>query len=467
MKTSHYKIFIALIYACVLFLDRLDLTIVNVTLPTVATYFHVTMTATDWISIVFLLALAISIPISSWLGDRFGQKKIYVIAMIIFGLGSTLCMFAPNLGALIFLRWLQGIGGGLLIPVGMTMLYRIYDKSEYASITSYTFLPSLVAPAIGPLIGGLILQAFSWRYVYSISGPIALVLALLAVFFIKPEQTVSKAKPFDWMGFLLCSIFLMDVFWILSWIGKEDLGIKFSMQCVFAVLILIAFIERENRFQYPLFNLTLFKQVSFVKANLLQLCFQACHFGAIFLVGLYLQIGIGFSPSMAGLIMGMQSFGAMATSRYSVTLFNHYGAQRPIIIGLLGIAILSPCILLIDSPTVSILALGLFFIRGIFSGLCGAPIQTLSVVDADREQLSQVNSIFNTGRQIAISLGVAISSILISVGLRLNDVHHNIINNYRQAVNVFGLGFLAITLIACLGVFLASDSLKLPALRKR
>lgn len=455
MKVTHYKILIALIYACALFLDRLDLTIVNVTLPTVATYFHVTMTATDWISIAFLLALAISIPVSSWLGERFGQKKIYIMAMIIFGLGSTLCIFAHSLFELIILRWIQGIGGGLLIPVGMTMLYRIYDKSEYASITSYTFLPSLVAPAIGPLIGGIILQAVSWRYVYALSGPIALVLACIASLTIKAETVDAKPRPFDWLGFILCSVFLMDVFWILSWIGKETLSLKFSLQCVFAALVLVVFIERENRYSHPLFNLSLFKQANFVKANLLQMCFQACHFGSIFLVGLYLQIGVGFSPSLAGLTMGMQALGAMVTSRYSVKLFNRYGAQRPIVIGLIGIAVISPCILLIYSPAVSLLALGLFFVRGIFSGLCGAPIQTMSMLDSDKEHLAQINSIFNTGRQIAISLGVAISSILISVGLGLNDVHHNLIGNHMLAVKVFGLGFLAVTLIACVGAIVA------------
>lgn len=458
MNTAQYKIVLALIYACALFLDRLDLTIVNVTLPTVATYFHVSMTTTDWISIAFLLALAISIPISSWLGERFGTKKIYIIAMIIFGASSALCMFAHSLLTLIILRWLQGIGGGLLIPVGMTMLYHVYDKSEYGSITAYAFLPSLVAPAIGPLIGGLILQVVSWRYVYSLAGPIALLLALIASFVIKSEPRKNKVKPFDWIGFILCSIWLMDVFWILSWMGKEDLGIKFSLQCIAAALLLILFIEQEKRSENPLFNLAFFKQKNFVKANLLQLCFQACHFGSIFLIGLYLQIGIGFSPSMAGLVMGMQSFGAMMTVRYSMRLLQHYGAQLPIMIGLLGIALLSPCILLIDKPILTMLGLSLFFIRGIFSGLCGAPIQTLSVIDAEKEQLSQVNSLFNTGRQIAISLGVAISSILISIGLHLNDVHHNVIANHMLALKVFGSAFVAITIIASLGIILARQN---------
>ncbi|MFN7096823.1 MAG: MFS transporter, partial [Gammaproteobacteria bacterium] len=278
MDRSHYQITIALIYACALFLDRLDLTIVNVTLPTVATYFHVTMTATDWISIAFLLALAVSIPISSWLGERFGNKKIYIIAMLIFGLGSTLCLFVHSLSLLIILRWLQGIGGGLLIPVGMTMLYRIYDKTEYASITSYTFLPSLVAPAIGPLIGGVILQAYDWRLVYALSGPIALLLAFFAMWAIKSDEPNTNVKPLDWIGLILCSAFLMDTFWLLSWVRNDHINIDFLVQILTPALILALFIEWEQRCEHPLFNLSFFKQANFVKANLLQFCFQACHF---------------------------------------------------------------------------------------------------------------------------------------------------------------------------------------------
>lgn len=161
MTKLSYKKTIAIIYTIVLFLDRLDLTIVNVTLPTVAKYFNVSIIATEWINLSFLLALALSIPINGWVSDRFGLKKIYILAMLIFGIGSTLCTFATTLNQLIFLRFAQGIGGGMLIPVGMTIIYRVYDKSEYASITSFTFIPSLIAPAIAPFFGGILLETFS------------------------------------------------------------------------------------------------------------------------------------------------------------------------------------------------------------------------------------------------------------------------------------------------------------------
>ena len=131
-----YRYIVAAIYSCVLFLDRLDLTIVNIILPSLAEYFHVPITQTEWITNSFLIALAISIPISAWLGDRFGIKKVFILATILFALSSLLCAYAPNIYAMIAFRFFQGIGGGIIIPVGMTMVYRVFDHSEYASISS-------------------------------------------------------------------------------------------------------------------------------------------------------------------------------------------------------------------------------------------------------------------------------------------------------------------------------------------
>ena len=448
---KHYKYIIAIIYTIVLFLDRLDLTIINVTLPTVAKYFDVSIVVTDWISLAFLLALAISIPISTWLGDRFGLKKIYIIAMILFGIGSTLCFIATSLNQLVFFRFLQGIGGGMLIPVGMTMIYRLYDKSEYASITSFTFLPSLIAPAIAPFVGGLILDSIGWRFVFLCSGPICLGLAIISAFLIK-ETSHKSLAPFDWLGFIFGEVILMDVFYGLSQLGKEG----FSPSVIFMILMLfpliMVFIKIENKQRYPLVNLNFFKNDCFARANLIQLCFQACHFGAIFLIGLFLQAGIGFSATLAGLMMGMQAIGAMATSRYSVKLFNQYGAKLPITVGLAGVAMITPMILLIDRTNMLLFGIVLFLIRGFFSGLCGTPIQTLSVIGFNKNEIGSISSIFNTCRQVSISLGVAISSLLIALGLHFSGLNGIEAIPINKSLSVFIYGFFAIPLIALIGI---------------
>ncbi|MBA2651153.1 MAG: MFS transporter [Tatlockia sp.] len=456
MKQKHYKFIIVTIYTIVLFLDRLDLTIINVTLPTVAKYFKVSIVVTDWISLAFLLALAISIPIITWLGERFGLKKIYIIAMFVFGIGSTLCSVAMSLNQLIFFRFLQGIGGGMLIPVGMTMIYRIYDKSEYASITSYTFIPALIAPAIAPFLGGLILDSFNWRLVFLFSGPICLLLAVISAFLIKEEPHRNPA-PFDWPAFILGELILFDVFYGLSLLGKEGFSLTVILMILVLFPLICLFIKIENQQKNPLINLDFFKNDLFYRANLIQICFQACHFGAIFLIVLYLQAGIGFSATLAGLMMGMQAIGAMAISRYSVRLFNQYGARLPLIIGFAGIAIITPMIMLIDRTSLLYFGLILFLIRGFFSGLCGTPIQILSVIGFDKDEIGSIISIFNTCRQVSISLGVALSSLLIAFGLYFSGLAGTENIPSEKIFSVFIYGFLAISIIALIGIAVTSN----------
>lgn len=459
MKLSE-KYLLALIYIVVVFLDRLDLTIVNITLPTVAKTFHVSVVSTDWVNLAFLLALAIAIPISTWLAERFGYKRIYILAMCLFGFGSTLCAFAPNLDSLIFLRFVHGLGGGMLIPVGATMIYRAYDKAEYASITSYIFLPSLVAPAIGPFLGGLILDLFSWRWVFFFSGPICLCIALISAVYIK-EIPYMQRKPLDLYGFLLSAAMLIIVFYAFSLLGKDQITLAMSLLAFVLAPLLLAFIRVESRSQYPLINLDFFRNKTFVKANMIQLCFQTCHFGAIFLVGLFLQIGEGFSATMAGLVMGMQALGAMAVSRYSVKLFNQYGAQLPIGLGLLGVAVLTPMILWIHQG-VLVFALLLFFVRGLASGLCGTPIQTLSVIGFSKEDLPSVNTVFSACRQVSVSFGVALSSVLIGLSLRAMGLHHDLSVLQSSLRSAFVPAFWALPVVALIGIFLLRGLAKSP-----
>ena len=446
-----YKYIVAIIYTVALFLDRADLTIVNISLPTLARHFNVSIVATDWVNLSFLLALAIAIPISVWLGGKFGLKRVFITSMLLFGLGSTLCAFAPNLLILIILRFIHGIGGGMLIPVGMTLLYRTFDKSEYASITSFTFIPSLSAPAIAPLLGGVLLSIWNWHAVFLVTGPIALSLALFAAWRLT-EDDYQNSASLDWPGFILASVILIDLFYLLSTVARDHHSLLFISSVVIFIPVIILFIYHEQRRTYPLINLNFFKNKTFIQANLAQLCFQISHFGAIFLVSMYLQIGAGISVILTGLIMGSQAISAMFTSRVSVHLFNRYNAELPIILGFLGIGIVSPCVLLINHPNLWGYGVVLFLIRGLFSGLCGTPIQALSVIGFSKNEVGSINTVFSACRQVSISFGVALSSITITASLAA--LGFNTTNNLspHQAFKVFSPGFFSITAITVIGV---------------
>ena len=446
-----YKHKVAIIYSIVLFLDRLDLTIVNIILPKLAEYFKVPITTVELVNLTFLVAFSIVIPISSWLSDRFGLKNIYIFSIAIFGMGSTLSTLTKDFNYLMIFRFIQGIGGGMLIPIGLTMLYQIYNKKEYASITSFTFIPSLIAPALSPFIGGVLSDTFGWQSVFLFSGPICLILSIIAIFLIKQDSHRNDSS-LDWGGFIIFAVLLSLIFYNLSIISKNGIDCRAIIGFIIIVILIFCLIKWEIKSSTPLINPSLFNNNTFLIINIVQLCFQICHFGAIFLVSMYFQIGVGMSSSTAGIIMGMQALGAMTTSRYSVKLFNIYGGKLPIIIGFIGIGIISPCILLVNRPSMILFGAGLFFIRGIFSGLCGTPIQTLSVTGFDKTLISQANSFFNIGRQVAISLGTAIFSILISIGFEFYGLETKLTNNNLSIQAAFQLGFWLIPVIAIIGI---------------
>lgn len=444
-----YKYIVAIIYATVLFLDRLDLTIVNITLPTLAKFYGVPITQTEWVTNAFLFALAISIPISNWLGDRFGDKKVFIISVFTFGLASMLCAYAPTLTSMIAFRFLQGIGGGIIIPVGMGMVYKMFDRSEYASITSYIFLPTLVAPAISPLLGGIIIQLSNWQWVFIFSVPICLLALILSLKYMK--RSISyESKPFDLIGFVSGSLTLISTLYTISCFGKygltPDVVILFTISFTLAVL----FYHHEYRTPNPLFDIYFFKNRVFLQANIVQLLFQMCHFGSIFLIGMYFQVGLNMSPMLSGLIMGSQAIGAMVTSRISVRLFNLYGAGLPILIGFSGIFALTACILLINSPNKVLLGILILFTRGIFSGLCGTPIQATSILGFDQNDIGRASALFNAGRQISISLGISISAVFIAYGFRRAGLNLTD-NQILISTSAFYPAFLAQGIISAVG----------------
>ena len=450
-----YRYIVAAIYAVVLFLDRLDLTIVNIALPTLAEYFNVPITQTEWVNNAYLLALAMSIPISGWAGDRFGIKKVFIIATSLFGLSSLLCAFSPDLPSMAILRFLQGLGGGIIIPVGMTMVYRVFDPSEYASITSFIFIPTLIAPAIAPALGGIIIHYFGWKWVYLFAVPICFIAMILSLIILR-EQKNEEKMPLDWLGFLLSSCALILMLYFISSLGKNESYFQITTILIAAIFSSYLFFRHEKNSTFPLIDIKFFNNKLFRQINLIQLAFQICHFGSIFLIGMYLQVGVGMSAMVAGLIMGMQAIGAICTSRYSVKLFHQFGPSLPIIIGFIGVAVITPCILLINAPTMILIGGAILFIRGLFSGLCGTPIQTASIIGFNKEDVGRASAVFNAGRQISISFGIALTSLLITYGFKLHGL-----DPLQQTLPpnkvVFYYAFMLIPLVSILGILITTQ----------
>lgn len=447
MRAYTYKYTVAAIYAVVLFLDKLDLTIVNIALPAIADHFHILVTETQWVNNAFLLALSVSIPISSWMGDRFGSKFIFMFALMAFGLSSFLCALAPNISVLISMRFVQGLSSGLIVPIGMTMVFRAFEPHEYASISSYIFIPSLLAPGLAPMLGGWIIQYIGWRWVFLFVTPVCIIIFTCAYWLLK-EYRSPKHLPLDTKGFMYSATALLLLFHVLSVLGAQWRSWQIWLELLVALSLGYCFIRQEDACTTPLIHLDLFRKKLFIQANVIQTCFQIGHFGSIFIIAIYLQMKVGYSAMLAGMIMGMQAFGAICSSRFSVKLFELYTAKLPISLGLTGVGLVTPLILTLNATSPVWVGFVILFVRGLVSGLCGAPIQAIGISEFSNEQISQAAAAFNIVRQLAISLGIALSALLLNMAIPPDAVSSLI----TQDISVFYAPFALISIAVFCGV---------------
>lgn len=453
IKTLEPRYIIVIICTIALFLDRLDLTIVNIALPAIAQHFHVLVTETEWVNTSFLLALSLSIPISAWLSERIGHKQVFISAIGLFTLTSLLCAFSPNLLFLDSMRFLQGLASGLFVPVGMSMVFRSFPPKEYTNIMSYIFIPSLVAPALAPMVGGIMVEYFNWRWIFLFAVPVGTSI-MVSAYYLLQELPFSDAAhaPFDTQGFILSSLTLFLIFHVLACMGKQPLTWILYTELLCATLLGYWFMQHEQGCKNPLLDIHLFRNKLFAQANWIQILFQIGHFGAIFLVAIYLQMSVGYSAILAGTTMGMQAFGAMCSSRISVFLYEKYSNKIPLCIGLIGVCLISPLILCLNRTMPMSYGFGILFVRGLLSGLCGAPIQALSVVGFSHSRINQATALFNISRQLAISLGIALSALLLRISF--NYYGANALNWQNKAI--FYPAFALISCATLLGAYIAS-----------
>jgi EmrB/QacA subfamily drug resistance transporter len=454
-RIIEYKYLVAITYVCVSFLDRMDVTIVNVAMSTFADIFKVKVTETEWISTGFLLALAIIIPISGWAGDKFGTKKIFIIATTIFTLGSLLCAFAWSLEALVVFRILQGIGGGMVIPIGMAMTYRAFPATEYSKAASYTLMPTLIAPAIAPTLGGFILENFSWRWIFLINVPIGVSAVVMSFLFLK-EDKLENTPTLDWIGFMLSAVGLSVLLYTLSRVGHYGLSDHIVWAGTIVTLIsFTTFVFWEKSVRHPLIDIKFFKIPLFVQANIIQLSLHICHIGSIFLVALYFQVGLGMTPIQSGLAMCTQPIGSIMMLPISARVFNKFGPKYSIMFGLLGLSITTYFIFLIKSPNDVLLAALLLWVRGLVIGFANGPVQASALFDIKRVDTGRASSIFNAGRQVAISFGVALSSLVLASGFRELNINTNALTANSNSLPIFERAFIMLALISFLGVLVA------------
>jgi EmrB/QacA subfamily drug resistance transporter len=409
VRAPSYKVAVTVVYILGLFIQILDATIVNVALPTLADDFGVPVTEVDWVIVGYLLALASAIPAAGWLSDRFGSKKVFLGALAVFTVSSGLCGAATSLEMLVAFRLLQGLGAGLITPVGSAILFRAYPMAERARAAAAVVGVAVIAPAVGPALGGIIVDTISWRWIFFVNLPIGIAGMALGLMWLR-EEVVEGAGRFDGPGLLLASAGLALLLYGLS-LGPDD---GWAAPTTLAALSgavggFVLLVRRELRIDAPLLHLRLFTERLFRTANIAGLSIYAGFLGQIFLFTLYLQDLRGISATGAGFTQAPQAVGVFVLSNVAGRrLYMAVGPRRLMVAGAAGTGIVTAVFALTDTTTPLGLLAFMNFCRGLTIGLVFVTIQTAVYARISNADTAKATTLFSVQRQSANALGVAI-----------------------------------------------------------
>ncbi len=412
------KIAVGAVFMSAMFMNIMDITIVNVALPTIGRDFHIPPTAVDGVVIAYLVSLAVFIPASGWLGDRFGGKQVLLAAIIVFTLGSVLCGLAQNMTELVLFRVVQGAGGGMMAPVGMAMLFRVFPPAERVRAASILTVGTTLAPAIGPVLGGFLVTDFSWRWVFFVNLPLGIAAVTFGALFLERTGTIDAGR-LDVPGFVLGGAGLGLVMYgvsegpLQSWSSPTVVA-----TCLTGAVLLGVFVLVELRTTRPMVDLRLLSGRLFRSTNVVMFLAAAAFLGMLYLIPLYFQDARGLSALQSGLSTFPEAFGVMIGAQFASRLiYPRIGPRRHITGGLIGLALSMLALTQISVTTNLWYIRALMFALGWMMAQVMVPNQAASFAMITPESLGRASTFFNTMRQVGSATGVAIlSTVLIGVG---------------------------------------------------
>lgn len=398
--------------AVALFMEQLDATILNTATPTMAAGLGVEPLSLKNVLTSYTLALAVFIPVSGWMADRFGTKRVFSLAIVLFTTGSLLCGLALNVPMLVAARILQGMGGAMMTPVGRLALVRTFPRSEMITAMNYVIIPALIGPLIGPFAGGLIVHWLPWRMIFFINLPFGLAALALARRFM-PDYHEPHTPPLDKLGFFLFGAGIALLSYLLEVLGEHGLGTaSFLPLAAIACSLLGAYGWHAPRTPSPLLALQLFRVRTFRVSVLGGFITRLGIGGMPFLLPLLYQVGLGFSPWQAGLLMMPQAAAAIGMKIMSKPVLARFGHRRVLAFNTLMLGLLITVFSRVGPATPIPLILCLSLAQGFFSALQFTSINSLVYADISDADASKASSIASAAQQLALSFGVAFGSLV-------------------------------------------------------
>jgi EmrB/QacA subfamily drug resistance transporter len=441
-KTS--KNLLPWLVAVAFFMESLDTTILNTAVPAISEALHVTPLSMKAVLASYTLSLAVFIPISGWVADKFGTRRVFTAAIGLFTLGSFLCGISSSIDALVACRVLQGIGGSMMVPVGRMTLVRTFAKSDLLRAMSFVSIPALVAPMLGPIAGGLIVGYLHWRWIFFVNIPIGLA-GLVLVYLHLPDYREEVTHALDVVGLILFGSGIALLSYVLEVFGEHTLGVReITGLLVVSLSLLAGYWVHAKTLRFPLLQLSLFRIRTF-RAAVGGGFFTRLGIGGVpFLLPLLYQVGLGFTPIQSGLLIIPQALAAISINAVIPRLLARLGYRGVLVSNtiIIGLLLLVFATIGLTTPVWVIVALG--FLYGGFTALQYTSMNTLVYADITEEETSAANSIFSTVQQMAISFGVATAGLATAFFLpKFSQSNSNLmIQGLHKAL--FSLGILTI-----------------------
>ena len=420
MNSATVKSYLPWVVAVALFMEQLDTTIVNTAVPAIAESLQVAPLSLKAVVTSYILSLAVCIPVSGWMADRFGTRRVFSIAVAIFTLASILCGLAQNAPMLVAGRILQGVGAAMMMPVGRLAIIRTFPKSELLRAMNFVIIPALIGPLLGPTVGGLIVHWLSWHYIFFINVPVGLVALWLARRYM-PDYRGDTRRPLDVVGLVLFGGGAALLSWLLEIFGEHQIDASSgALLLALSLGLLAAYFWHASRTLHPLLRLALFRVRTFRISVVGGFVTRLGVGGLPFLLPLLYQLGLGMPAWQSGLLMMPVAAAAMGMKFISSRVLAHFGYRRVLIVNtvMIGVVVCLYSLVGPATPIGMIVLLGLAM--GFFNSLQYTSMNSMAFADIDSPDSSMASTISSSLQQMSMSFGLACGSLI--AGWYLGDL---------------------------------------------
>ncbi len=433
MQRVPYKWLVLVVAVVGVFMTVLDSTIVNIAVPSLIGSFHARVSDVQWVITGYLLALGASIPLTAYLADRYGIKRVYIGALVAFTVTSAMCGFALNLPMLIAFRVLQGLAGGGLMPLSLALTFRAFPPAEVGRAMGYSGVPILIAPAIGPTLGGYLVEFASWRFIFFINLPVGLLGIALAWLWLRDYRAEQRPR-LDVPGVVLCIAGTVSLLYGVAVAGQAGWSSpRVLVPLVAGIVLLAALVMVELRSAHPLLELRLFERPAFALPVVITWLSALALFGGTFLLPLFFENLHGYTSFQAGMLLLPQALASAASMPIGGRMFDRGGSRLPTLLGFSLLVFATALLLWMDSDTSWPLLVLILTVRGLGMGLGMMSTTTAAMVAGRGVSEARVSALVNITRQIASALAVALLATILQARVAAHTPAGSSLGTVRNA----------------------------------